>query len=472
MEDTTASPKIVGDVRADYAVAPARRLWALSVTFALVLATAFAFPVAAIAGPDWRFLLSAATGCWIAADFLTAALLLSRYFSTGRFEFVTVATAYAISGTLAFAFMASTPALAGFAPTQGDLQVPPALWVSRSFMFFACLVAGRAVAAYIPRLSLQRVSRPAIVWGVGAVVLLITAAVVFPIVVFRNQIPILISQGHFTDEHVRAVLTIAFACACACFFMLSGTRGVGGSLRMWLAVALASLMLENILKSVSPMRLSIGWDVAVLEDIAASSFMFFVLLSDLVKRYCELAFQAGRDPLTGLRNRRTFESDATVALEESAQCSDPASVLVVDIDHFKPFNDRYGHAHGDDALRRVAKTIEGSVRPCDVVARVGGEEFVVLLPGADASAAFTAAERIRAGVEASRIEHGGSITGRLTVSIGVTTIARAERDAASRLFAAADAALYEAKRIGRNVVVCSDRSNVALRSVIPLNSRR
>lgn len=150
------------------------------------------------------------------------------------------------------------------------------------------------------------------------------------------------------------------------------------------------------------------------------------------------------DPLTGLGNRRKLDLDlAKCAVTEST-----VGFLMVDIDHFKTYNDRYGHQRGDVLLRAVADAISAAVRRGDVVYRYGGEEFSVLLPGADAAAATAIAERIRVAVRDATAHLG---TGAVTVSVGAATQAAPIIDAT--LVAQADAALYAAKGTGRDRVM-------------------
>jgi two-component system cell cycle response regulator len=163
------------------------------------------------------------------------------------------------------------------------------------------------------------------------------------------------------------------------------------------------------------------------------------------------------DPLTGWNNRRYLEARLREEIARCRRLQSPIACLMVDVDHFKQVNDRYGHLAGDDVLRGVAARLAREVRSSDVAARYGGEEFVILLPGTDARAGRVLAERIRAAVAERPFEIGG---GRdplaVTVSIGVADrVPDASDDAAQgeELIARADAALYAAKAGGRNMVV-------------------
>jgi two-component system chemotaxis family response regulator WspR len=130
------------------------------------------------------------------------------------------------------------------------------------------------------------------------------------------------------------------------------------------------------------------------------------------------------------------------------------SLLVIDIDFFKRYNDSFGHSSGDECLRGVAKAIAECVtRPLDLVARFGGEEFVVVLPDTPLHGVLTLAERIRSVIAELNVVHEGKTLGRVTVSIGVSDVRDAGRVDEGALFEAADRALYEAKRAGRNRVV-------------------
>src|SRR5262249_59083288 len=127
---------------------------------------------------------------------------------------------------------------------------------------------------------------------------------------------------------------------------------------------------------------------------------------------------------------------------------------MIDVDHFKLFNDRYGHVEGDVCLRRVARLLMDIVGGVDALpARYGGEEFALLLPGADADRAFDIAQRLRHSVEDLYITHADSPLGQVTVSIGITSIVPSVGEHSDRLVEAADAGLYAAKRRGRNTVV-------------------
>jgi diguanylate cyclase (GGDEF)-like protein len=129
------------------------------------------------------------------------------------------------------------------------------------------------------------------------------------------------------------------------------------------------------------------------------------------------------------------------------------AVAMIDIDHFKSYNDRYGHVAGDTCLQRVATALSANIRDEDTVARYGGEEFAVILPDADAAAAYAVAERVRVTVQALDEPHAASPAGTVTVSIGVAvTVPRADTTVED-LIKCADALLYEAKRNGRNQVV-------------------
>jgi diguanylate cyclase (GGDEF)-like protein len=156
------------------------------------------------------------------------------------------------------------------------------------------------------------------------------------------------------------------------------------------------------------------------------------------------------DPLTTVLNRRGFDEAFVRELERLARSGDPLSVLVGDLDHFKALNDRFGHAAGDDALASVGATMREACRSIDTVARIGGEEFALLLPDTGARGAFEAAERFRAAVSGTADPAGRP----LTISFGTITCAD-PRATAERLLAAADAALYQAKEQGRDRTVAA-----------------
>lgn len=165
----------------------------------------------------------------------------------------------------------------------------------------------------------------------------------------------------------------------------------------------------------------------------------------------ELARQARVDGLTGLANRRQF--DAVLERECRSRRAVNLALLMIDIDHFKPYNDRFGHQRGDDCLRRVAAVLqEAAHRPTDLVARYGGEEFACILPDTTLEGARAVAERVRREVEALQLDHPDNATGGVTVSLGVGVVTERRSLEPEALLGEADRLLYCAKREGRNRV--------------------
>ncbi|WP_200945957.1 sensor domain-containing diguanylate cyclase [Methylobacterium sp. Leaf466] len=177
------------------------------------------------------------------------------------------------------------------------------------------------------------------------------------------------------------------------------------------------------------------------------SMMFGRELRQRTQAQLELARLSQTDALTGLANRRRFEAAYKLACSEATQSGEPLSLLVVDADYFKRFNDRYGHSVGDEVLKGLARCLMASVhRPSDLVCRIGGEEFVLLLPDTDAAGAVKVAEEVHAQVAALTVGSSGIGAGKVTVSIGSATGITDAGD----LYQRADRALYEAKAGGRN----------------------
>ena len=161
------------------------------------------------------------------------------------------------------------------------------------------------------------------------------------------------------------------------------------------------------------------------------------------------------DGLTGIANRRTFEKFLEREWKSSMRHTQPATAIMMDIDFFKLYNDTYGHQAGDDCLKKVAHTIEKSLRrPGDLVARYGGEEFVAILSDTSQKGAFSLAEKVRASVEALEIPHQASPVNKfVTISLGVASRVPERGDASSILISEADQSLYKAKQEGRNRVM-------------------
>ena len=159
---------------------------------------------------------------------------------------------------------------------------------------------------------------------------------------------------------------------------------------------------------------------------------------------------AKQDPLTGVANRRHFNIELERALAHSQENGAPLSLILIDVDYFKRFNDHYGHQVGDMCLKEVAQALKRSVRtPSDLVARYGGEEFVLLLPNTDSEAATAVAQRLQDGLASLQLEHLASdVAPWVTVSQGIASIVSGE--GASQLLERADRALYRAKESGRN----------------------
>jgi diguanylate cyclase len=160
------------------------------------------------------------------------------------------------------------------------------------------------------------------------------------------------------------------------------------------------------------------------------------------------------DPLTGLGNRKYFDRSIEMAVHAALANGEPLSLLMFDIDHFKSFNDSYGHLTGDQVLRLVGLSLKQTIKGQDITARYGGEEFAVVLPNTALRQALTVADHIRRAVMSKELKKKstGEILGRVTISVGVSMLK--PDDDTDSLIERADACLYAAKRNGRNRVIC------------------
>lgn len=267
-----------------------------------------------------------------------------------------------------------------------------------------------------------------------------------------------------TDLNARIVIISAVTGAMAlwCVRLLSvdvppGMELTQGVMAVVFALQAVAFLLRGLLVLLDPGATGHLFDpstvsAAVGVDVIISAFGLAFGATAMVTRrlHLHLDHLASHDPLTGLPNRHAVVEAAARETARSARLGYPLSVLLLDIDHFKPVNDTHGHDAGDAVLRAFAVAAASGLRRDDVLGRYGGEEFLALLPNADREAALAVGERIRAAVGAMTVDHAGrTIT--VTVSIGVAEVPP-RGGVWNDIMRAADAALYEAKRGGRDRV--------------------
>lgn len=220
----------------------------------------------------------------------------------------------------------------------------------------------------------------------------------------------------------------------------------------WLVVALCASFLGELFTVASGQRFTLGWYVASSLRLIEYGVILGAFVTEVSIHSGELATLATIDPLTGLANRRHLDAYLERLLADGRRATDTLSLLMIDIDHFKLFNDRFGHAAGDVALQTVSKALKQTVgRSQDFAARYGGEEFVVVLTGIDRLGALDVAERLRAHVEGMLIAHENGAQ-RVTISTGIVSIRSRDQLDPAAVLREADRALYTAKALGRNQV--------------------
>ena len=248
-------------------------------------------------------------------------------------------------------------------------------------------------------------------------------------------------------------------------FIITGAKPAHMLMTGLLAAVVSMLLLFSLYVKFDAMvvgRVLIGSCVlgfAISKMLCARERMIFLnmLRADISEKIhrihtTELLHLSQHDELTKISNRRTFDEMLDNFYDQSKRNNTSLAVLFIDVDHFKNYNDFYGHQKGDDVISSIAKTIKNAIRHMDFVARYGGEEFVVLLPETDAHGAYAVASNIYKAIDRLEIPHAKSlVSNHVTISLGIT-VYRAENLTKEELLTIADQALYRAKQLGRNQI--------------------
>lgn len=265
------------------------------------------------------------------------------------------------------------------------------------------------------------------------------------------------------SETVRIDTEASHAAALKALNRLEMIAAVGGTLAVLFAAAGIYIIDRALINSTDKLvdgalRIAAGdrerdIDVQVPPELASVADAFNVMTKQIIQQENALAKAARTDSLTGLLNRREFDRLLAERAQEADEKAKVFALLMLDVDHFKDFNDEYGHIAGDEALRQIAETIQSVARQDDILFRYGGEEFAMLLPDIGPGAAFSAADRVRKAVDEQGVRLPTGEWHQMTVSVGVSVYGANESD--PQVLSLADQALYEAKSSGRNTVKVS-----------------
>ena len=398
----------------------------------------------------------------VVLDMVTVALLLGQYFSFYSRAMFVLACGYMFTAVMTVVHAFTFPGL--FAPT-GLLGAGPqsTAWL---YMFwhggFPLFVIGYTLLEKRGT-GLPPLRRP-LALAVVAVAAMLTVVAGFVVLVTCGQTMLpAIMVGHTYTPLMISVVSSVWLLSLGALVLLWLHKPYS-VLDLWLMVVMCAWLIDIALSAVlNHGRFDLGFYAGRAYGLMAASFVLAVLLVEsgmlhkkLVHLTVRLRQLTVQDALTGIANRRAFDGALDLEWRRAVRSGLPLSLMMIDVDHFKRFNDSYGHIEGDQCLRAVAGALQAAVaRSTDLVARYGGEEFVVLLPQTDAKAAGQVAERLRRAVADLSIENRASDLGCVTISIGVAGIPAPGpsngRDIAT-LVQMADQALYEAKSKGRDRV--------------------
>jgi diguanylate cyclase (GGDEF)-like protein len=436
--------------------APGRgqRIAAGLATLVLLAVALLALPNGAMALPTNPGFLPAYGGVVLVSDLITAALLFSQARAAQDRATAYLGTAYLFSVVALIPHLLAFPGVFAAQPVIGESASAVWLWCVWHAGFALCVARyalrrGRAGSGpmHLPRIL------AAVGGTVFAFTLLATAGLPY--------LPVILEGSGFGRLTTTGIGPFVLACNVATLaIVLVRLRG-RTTVDLWLSVAMLAASLDVLLTLCGGGRFTLGWYVSRLQSLAAGLTVLVALLSELAILFNKLSGLnehlqrlSVTDGLTQIANRRGFDEALSRAWLDAERAETAISLLMVDIDHFKGFNDAYGHPAGDECLRRVAALISSHARrPYDIAARLGGEEFALLMPATEEAGAAMIAARLRAGIEGLMIPNAGSRLGHITVSGGIATLRPGARHhAPDVLTAAADQALYQAKTSGRNRV--------------------
>lgn len=412
----------------------------------------------------------------VVLDLITVALLGGQYFTFHSRALLILASGYLFTALITITHALTFPGL--YAPS-GLLGAGPqtTAWL---YMFwhgtFPLFVIAytRIKTSGMPDGGLT--SRQALVQMATTTTIVVAMVAGFTLLSTLGQslLPNIMNGNQYTAAMI-VVVTAVWGLSALALFMLWWRRP-HSVLDLWLMVAMCAWMIDIALSAVfNQGRFDVGFYAGRIYGLLAASFVLLVLLAEsgiLYRKLVQLSETLHRltlqDGLTNIANRRAFDGALDLEWRRALRSQQPLALILIDVDHFKAFNDHYGHVAGDQCLQAVASALQSTIsRATDTVARYGGEEFAVLLPHTDAQAASRVAERIRGAVAGLSIPHKASGNGRVTVSIGVadsqpdwkaaqSPSAQSQARSGQALVKQADELLYTAKSSGRNRVATRD----------------
>jgi diguanylate cyclase (GGDEF)-like protein len=412
--------------------------------------------------PVPAFLPSFATAVAM-TDLMTAYLYIVQFRLVARAQFAVLASGYLFTGLLVVAQMLVFP---GVLADHGLLGAGPqsAIWLWVSWHCgFPLFVLGFAITQW--SLPAQAVSARAVWWCDAAIGALVpTSVFLLLLLVTKGQawLPELISNGRYVDLRKSDLGPLTLILNGGALLAVIGVTRCRTVADLGLVIAILASVIDSVLTLQGGERFSLGWYGGRINAVISAFSVLLVFIRELTLLYARLSAvnivlerTAMTDGLTNLANRLHFDHRLASDWASAARRRAPLSVLMVDVDHFKRYNDRYGHQGGDECLRQIAASIRAGLnRTSDLGARYGGEEFVALLPDTDAAGAERVAVAIQADLRARALPHDHNTPSRrVTVSIGVASMVPNGVGEAKDLVRAADIALYQAKLGGRDRTV-------------------
>ena len=419
----------------------------LAVSAVAVLVTLLVLPLGSTQlGPTISFVpaVLATVACF---DLMSVWLLAGEYLDTGDRRMLAMTLAYVWSLVLMGGYALAFPGVvSAHPPLAVTRSVAPYLYIGWHTGFPALLGAAWAPWSYLADVE-RRPRAPRL----AAAVAVVSAAALLGVagcVLFARQLPVLI---HGLDTSGMTKVTAPVALPLVLLSLLVCTRAVRGRTgpERWSGVAILVCLCDLCLTYASRYRYSLGWYTGRTLTVTAAGVLLIAMLASFRRLKATAEFNAAYDGLTALANRRSAYDSLTAMVARARRTGSPLSVVMFDLDRFKQINDGHGHAAGDEVLRSVAGTLRATVRDSDLGARLGGEEFLVVLPDANLQDGRLVAERLRAQLRTRTIP---AIGASVTASFGVAELLPADVSAESVLHRA-DQAMYRAKALGRDQVV-------------------